>query len=178
MSQVDPKHDHDSDGGQLSEKNETMTKSSQGYDRQEVDLKALVIGGIALLVAVVLSFVAVSFIFSRYQRTYQQQTAAERGPWGQDWSAQPLKEFPHPQLQISPKADLERMRARDEKELNTYGWIDRDRGIVRLPIDRAVEFLARNPPSSSRDRGTGVSNLTPLEMIKQKAMEGHSHAKE
>ena len=28
-----------------------------------------------------------------------------------------------------------------EKLLNTYGWIDRQNGIVRLPIDRAMELL-------------------------------------
>ena len=25
--------------------------------------------------------------------------------------------------------------------LNTYGWIDRQNGVVRLPIDRAMELL-------------------------------------
>lgn len=51
-------------------------------------------------------------------------------------------EFPLPRLQVSPPADLEKFRAEEERELHNYAWIDRAQGVVRLPIDRAIELLA------------------------------------
>ncbi len=33
------------------------------------------------------------------------------------------------------------LRAKDEEILNSYGWVDREKGIVRLPINRARELF-------------------------------------
>ena len=38
------------------------------------------------------------------------------------------------------KALLLEHRATEHEELTTYGWIDQKAGIVRLPIDRAIEL--------------------------------------
>jgi hypothetical protein len=35
------------------------------------------------------------------------------------------------------------MRAEEDQILGSYGWIDRERGIVRVPIDRAITLLAQ-----------------------------------
>lgn len=35
---------------------------------------------------------------------------------------------------------LEEVRAADEEKLNTYGWVDREAGIVRIPVERAMEL--------------------------------------
>jgi hypothetical protein len=48
-----------------------------------------------------------------------------------------------PALQISPRADMARFRAEEEAELSSYGWVDRDRGVVRIPIDQAMEKVVR-----------------------------------
>jgi hypothetical protein len=42
----------------------------------------------------------------------------------------------------TPVADLVAMRKRDEAVLKEYGWVDRQRGIVRIPIQQAKELLA------------------------------------
>ena len=43
---------------------------------------------------------------------------------------------------------LERLRAADDATLTSYGWVDRKSGIVRIPIDRAIDLLAaRGLPS-------------------------------
>ncbi len=39
--------------------------------------------------------------------------------------------------------DLRALRAREDTELNSYGYIDRAKGTVRLPIARAMELLAK-----------------------------------
>lgn len=32
------------------------------------------------------------------------------------------------------------MRAKEAKQINSYGWVDQQKGVVQLPIDRAVEL--------------------------------------
>ena len=35
------------------------------------------------------------------------------------------------------------MRAQEEARLNSYGWIDEENGIVHIPIERAMDILAK-----------------------------------
>jgi hypothetical protein len=55
---------------------------------------------------------------------------------------------PSPRLQVTPVEDLAKIRAAEELELNSYGWVDRQKGAVRIPIARAMELLALRPPAS------------------------------
>ncbi len=48
---------------------------------------------------------------------------------------------PLPRLQVSPPVDLQSFRAREEKELHSYGWVNRTSGIVHIPIERAMELV-------------------------------------
>ena len=50
--------------------------------------------------------------------------------------------FPQPRLQIDPQNDLTRTQARDREVLNSYAWMDRSTGTVRIPIERAMEIVA------------------------------------
>lgn len=38
---------------------------------------------------------------------------------------------------------LEEMRAKEASALSSYGWIDQSAGVVRLPIDRAMQLEVR-----------------------------------
>lgn len=42
----------------------------------------------------------------------------------------------------TPVTDLQKMRAAEDEALHRYGWVDRQKGIVRIPIDVAEEKLA------------------------------------
>ena len=48
---------------------------------------------------------------------------------------------PEPRLQVSAPKDLEQYKAAQEEILNSYGWVDEKAGIVRIPIDRAMDIL-------------------------------------
>lgn len=49
---------------------------------------------------------------------------------------------PAPILQVSPPRDMGALRAREDARLSGYGWVDRAGGVVRIPIDRAIEVTA------------------------------------
>lgn len=66
---------------------------------------------------------------------------------GEDVVQTPV-ESPAPALQSSPQSDLAAFEARMTEQLTHYAWIDREAGIVRLPIERAMTLLAERglPP--------------------------------
>lgn len=42
-----------------------------------------------------------------------------------------------------PAADLEATRRREEYNLDSYEWIDQERGVLRVPVARAMELLVQ-----------------------------------
>jgi len=55
---------------------------------------------------------------------------------------------PEPRLQTTPRQDLKDLRAQEQEWLTTYGWVDRNAGVVRVPIDEAIRLtLERGLPS-------------------------------
>lgn len=60
-----------------------------------------------------------------------------------------------PRLQLAPDVDLQAFRAREDAELNSYGWIDRTKGVVRIPIERAMDLVVqRGLPARSETNKT------------------------
>ena len=53
-------------------------------------------------------------------------------------------DVPAPHLQGNPAADLARLKTQSLDRLNTYGWVNREAGIAHIPIDRAMDILARS----------------------------------
>lgn len=50
---------------------------------------------------------------------------------------------PGPVLQANPAVDMQRFREQEHRKVSTYGWVDERRGIVRVPVDRAMEMVAQ-----------------------------------
>ena len=111
------------------------------HDSRDPSLTGILLGAgmVALLLAMSLAIVA--FITSRFSRARPVNPAPYAGAIVAPDDA-PLREFPTPQLQINPRLELDALRAREAIELNTYGWIDREAGTLRIPIRRAMELLS------------------------------------
>jgi hypothetical protein len=59
-----------------------------------------------------------------------------------DRPKQPSLTPPAPRLQNDEFRDLAALRRAEDSRLATYGWIDRDRGVVRIPIEEAMRIVA------------------------------------
>lgn len=112
--------------------------ASGGHERRDIDAGRVIRIGVAifafLLFSMALSWgVTRGLVARRRAASPAPSPVAERlGP----------REPPAPRLQADPRADLETLRARDARLLGTYGWVDREAGIARIPIERAMEILA------------------------------------
>ena len=50
---------------------------------------------------------------------------------------------PNPALESHPLQDFAAYRRLEERRLTGYGWIDREKAEVHIPIELAMRFLAR-----------------------------------
>jgi hypothetical protein len=67
---------------------------------------------------------------------------------------------PEPRLQVNPPLELDEIRGEEEAQLNSYGWVQKEAGVVRIPIEHAKELLLERglpvrPQPADRDEGRG-----------------------
>ena len=63
-----------------------------------------------------------------------------------------------PSLLVGEPMNLQKFRAEEEHLLSSYGWVDQNTGVVRLPIDRAKTLLL--------ERGLAVREGAPVAPVK------------
>ena len=51
--------------------------------------------------------------------------------------------FPQPRLEENERTQFRSFIEDQDRKLATYDWVDKDRGTVRIPIDRAMELIAQ-----------------------------------
>ena len=119
-----------------------------GHEERDVNVRA--IGKLAGILAVlsIVSAVIVLGVFRYFQaRENSLQTPFEGN------GVQVVHVPPEPNLQEAPAADLKRFRESEDQILQTYGWVDRQKGIVGLPIDRAIDLLAQRGLPARQEPG-------------------------
>jgi hypothetical protein len=57
----------------------------------------------------------------------------------------------------TPVTNLQALREREEQVLRSYGWVDRQRGIVRMPINNAKSLLAARLAVQGQLQGAAVA---------------------
>jgi hypothetical protein len=107
-----------------------MSDASHPRDYERSDAAPRLIGALATGLAVFLIVVPL-LLFALYP------DAPERG--GIEGH---LQQPPPPWLQVNPSADLAHLHERENAQLNTLGWVDRGKEIVRIPIDDAMRLLS------------------------------------
>jgi hypothetical protein len=55
----------------------------------------------------------------------------------------PQSVFPNPKLEENERGQLNGILLQQEDALYSYGWIDEKAGTVRIPIERAMDLIAR-----------------------------------
>jgi hypothetical protein len=48
---------------------------------------------------------------------------------------------PEPKLLTNEPGNLQEIRAREQEQLHTYGWIDEKGGVARIPVDEAKKLI-------------------------------------
>lgn len=103
-----------------------------GHERTDVNIWAVGKFGIALAVVTMLSIGLMIGLFKYFQSRQAEAVAVD-----------PVKIFPSPQLEQSEATDLKQFHETEEKVLNGYAWVDPQKGLVRIPVNQAIDLLAK-----------------------------------
>jgi hypothetical protein len=130
-------------------------RSGAGFERSDVDTSGVVKFAIALCLVCAVAFVLLVGLF----KYFLSETGGPRPAYQLNVDARSLP--PEPRLEETPVLDLKAMRGAEQQVLNGYGWVDQKQGVVRIPIDRAMDLLAqRGLPSRPQNQAPAPSSAT------------------
>jgi len=120
----------------MAEHNVATQSTEVGHEANDINPArvALVALALATTIAVVL---VISYTIFQYFNVDETRTRPAPSPLS--YTRQPT---PEPRLEVKPGEDLKTVRAQEDAILKSYAWVDPDKGIVRIPIDRAIEIVA------------------------------------
>jgi hypothetical protein len=79
---------------------------------------------------------------------------------------------PEPRLQRFPREDIMNFRIGEEASLHQYGWVDRDAGVVQIPIDEAMRLtVERGLPSRQQDPAQPEADRIPADSSAGRTLE-------
>lgn len=107
-----------------------------GHEEHDVDIRGIVVFTVGLAMVCIVTAVAILWLFRYLDRRLLEREASVSP------LALPATQLPpEPRLLTDEPAMLEEYEAEQARKLTTYGWVDREKGIVRIPIDRAKALL-------------------------------------
>ena len=115
---------------------DTVTETA-GHEESDLDARVVARLG-AVLAAVILALMAATYWI--YNFSVARRTASYPAPPPLAYTREPV---PEPRLQVDEPRELRELRAAEDDALHGYAWVDKERGLVRMPIDRAIEVLAQ-----------------------------------
>jgi hypothetical protein len=124
-----------------------------GHERTDTGVKIIVYSALGLAVGMVIVCLTVVGIFRGMQKVMPHDARISG-------IANPNRMPPEPRLQPHPADEYQALRRHEDEVLNHYGWVDQKAGVVRLPIDKAMDILAKRgfPTKSELTAGNANSN--------------------
>ena len=104
-----------------------------GHEQSEVSVRLIVVSLAFLAVATAIVFVLVIGIFRYFYSSYSTAEAIKQ--------SQPVIP-PQPRIEVAPYEQLQQLRVKEDHVLNSYAYVDKESGVVRVPIDKAIDMLA------------------------------------
>ncbi len=134
------------------------------HEERDVSVIAITRFGIGLTLIIIFAALILWALFNYFAKRATAELGETSPLAGISTDAHRLP--PQPRLQDSPRIDLRDMRAAEDQLLTHYGWIDQGNGVVRIPIDRAMDVVAAKglparaqapPPLGSQNNPTQSS---------------------
>jgi hypothetical protein len=125
------RHDHGEPEVRPTTAVETPAEAQLGHEAGDVNAWAVGKFGIGLMLLCIFALALLLGFFK-----YLESTA---NPLAE--GARPTP--PQPRLETTPTVDLQAMRDAEDSILTSYGWVDQAKGVVRIPIDVAIDLLSQ-----------------------------------
>ena len=126
------------------------TTSTVHHETSDANVKGVFAFGLGLMIAGAIILFLVWLLFG-YFASREAGSGAREFPLAAE---QQNRLPPEPRLQTNPKQDLIDLRASEDAVLNTYGWVDKAGGVVRIPISEAMRLTVQRGLPSRVDNET------------------------
>jgi len=133
---------------------ESLTPAS-GHEPNELTIRGMVYFTLALAATSALVMWAMTHLMDEFGVEEQSLKALAPPKFKNDPGA-----FPEPRLQPDPATDLATYKSRQLSHLNGLGWIDPNKKVAHVPIDRAIDLVA----DGAQLPWTVLKGKTPIEM--------------
>lgn len=129
------------------------------FERQDLGAKPILIFLLSLIIGCVLVALVLKGLYS-YLDAYENRHQPVQNPLVQQTTADTrtvekgdIKRFPQPRLETDETTEINAFRLQEEQTLNSYGWVDQQAGVARIPIDRAMALVAQRGLPTRRQAG-------------------------
>jgi hypothetical protein len=109
------------------------------HETSDVNIRGIFAFGGGLIVAALFISFAVWVLFQYFSA----RETARVPPFYPLATTQENRQPPEPRLQTNPRQDLRDLRTREEDVLGNYGWVDKNAGVVRIPIADAMKLTVQ-----------------------------------
>lgn len=69
--------------------------------------------------------------------------------------------FPQPRLEENEQTQFRQFIEGQDRKLATYNWVDKDKGVVQIPIDRAMELIVERGLPVRPESSTAAQTSAP-----------------
>jgi hypothetical protein len=134
-------------------KNQHST-GQEGYEREDMSPAGVFYFMVGLaIVGIVISFIVTGMY--RYLDSYDARHEAPMNPMAVKTGVDPRtmtfheaegqmqKTFPQPVLEDNARQQFGALVEKQDEVLASYDWVDQKNGVVRIPIDKAMDLLAQ-----------------------------------
>jgi crotonobetainyl-CoA:carnitine CoA-transferase CaiB-like acyl-CoA transferase len=118
------------------------------YESSDANVRAIYIFGVWLVVLGALCALATygGLRYLEYRETNDNKARVAENPMVPEarMTMPPIKaahEFPAPRLQVNDTAEMKEEIQEETGKLTHYQWVDENQGIVRIPIDKAMQLV-------------------------------------
>ena len=140
-----------------------------GYERRDANVRSLLQYGFWMAVVIALTLVSMRFMFGYFARTLP--LGPQVAPFATERQLPPS-----PRLQVLPHEELRDYCAEQNAAVNGYGWVNKAAGVVRIPIDRAMDLVLQrglpSRPASAVPTGSAAPNINAANVSGENDMKG------
>lgn len=111
------------------------------FEHSDVSARGVVLTGVCILLGTWIICASIYLFFEHFAHQHQVESPSPLPVTAGASHAVPLP--PEPRLQESPSRDLQEVRTAAESELHKYGWVDRGKGTVTIPIEHAIDLVVQ-----------------------------------
>ena len=116
-------------------KHTTPRPEATGHETKDASILGVVLTGVGLAIGAAIALSIVYGIF--HFLSTQPATTAPPNPMAET----SVQQFPPaPRVEEHPAVEIQELHAKEDSLLSTYGWTDKEAGVVRIPIDRAIDL--------------------------------------